>query len=318
MMSKLADRLQRFARERADEQARRIPWQRLQDARTQYIDWQEFYLWVRSILEVENRIPNWLVETLNIHCPGFLDDEIRLAPRAAKKRPLPLRLEDWIDEYIFGFARQEGWFNAVTYYAMRDPRYQRAEVCWSECVRQWKRAVPIRYPSFGEWQAIAAQCDEIAHLTASEYKARVTARLVHPDRLSEAVIRYMDYEALAYWARPALESGSRYPAAVVSELDRRCPGYLKTPLTPRAKASSGGAQDWEQLMLWIGGHFFGDAKAEGWFDAVLVQVRNHPRAIRTMDYADHGDELWGTELPGSYPTFVCWRRDADSYVERPI
>jgi hypothetical protein len=40
--------LQRLARERADEQARCIPWQRLYDVRTQYIDWQEFYPWVRS------------------------------------------------------------------------------------------------------------------------------------------------------------------------------------------------------------------------------------------------------------------------------
>jgi hypothetical protein len=55
-----AARLQRTARERADDEARRIPWQRLLKARNQYIDWQEFYLWVRSILEVENRIPDWL------------------------------------------------------------------------------------------------------------------------------------------------------------------------------------------------------------------------------------------------------------------
>ena len=48
-----AAQLQRAARERADDQARRIPWQRLYDARNQYIDWQEFNLWARSILEVE-------------------------------------------------------------------------------------------------------------------------------------------------------------------------------------------------------------------------------------------------------------------------
>ena len=48
-----AAQLQRAARERADDQARRIPWQRLYDARNQYIDWQEFTLWARSILEVE-------------------------------------------------------------------------------------------------------------------------------------------------------------------------------------------------------------------------------------------------------------------------
>ena len=41
------------------------------DARNQYIDWQEFYLWARSILEVEERIPDWLAEILNDRCSGI-------------------------------------------------------------------------------------------------------------------------------------------------------------------------------------------------------------------------------------------------------
>ena len=44
-------RLQRFARERAHAEAARIPWQRLLEAREDYIDWQEFYLWVRTFSE---------------------------------------------------------------------------------------------------------------------------------------------------------------------------------------------------------------------------------------------------------------------------
>ena len=169
-------RLQRAARERADDQARRIPWQRLYDVRNQYVDWQEYYLWTRSILEVEKEMPDWLTETLNDRCQGFLQAEKELTPKATKDRPLPLRLEDWIDEHVFEFAKKEGWFNAITYYAIRDPRYQRAEVCWSECVEKWKKARPISYPSFEEWQALAAQCDETAHLTAWERKARASAK----------------------------------------------------------------------------------------------------------------------------------------------
>jgi hypothetical protein len=150
-------RLQRAARERADDQARRIPWQQLYDARNQYIDWQEFYLWARSILEVEEEIPDWLTESLNDRCPGFLQAEKELLPKTAKNRALPLRLEDWIDEHIFGFAKEEGWFNAITYYAMRDPRYQRAEVCGSECVGKWKKIRPDRYPTFDEWKKMAVR-----------------------------------------------------------------------------------------------------------------------------------------------------------------
>src|SRR6185312_2146645 len=107
-------RIQRIARHRADEQAKRIPWQRLLDTRNEYIDWQEFYLWVRSILETEGRIPNFLLEVLNLRCPGFLDSEKRLSSSAAEMKSIALRLESWIDEHIFGLAKRDGLFHAIT------------------------------------------------------------------------------------------------------------------------------------------------------------------------------------------------------------
>ena len=308
-------RVQRLARERADDQARRIPWQRLHEVRNQYIDWQEFYLWARSILEVENCTPVWLIEILNKRCPGFLADEKRPTPTAAKKRSLPLRLEDWIDQQVFGFAKQEGWFNAITYYAVRDPRYQRAEVCWAKCVEKWKKAKPNHYPSFDEWKAMAAQCDDTAHLTVRERKVRGLAKPVPPDRLADATARYMECEALAYWARHALERQSGLPSEVIRELEYRCPGYLELEGKIQAKRSRSNGQGWERLMIWVGDHFLQTAKREGWFDASLVQVRSHPRAIRTMEYADHCDEVWGSQIPEPYPSFESWRQRADSYVE---
>ena len=106
---------------------------------------------------------------------------------------------------------------------------------------------------------------------------RSSVKLVPPDRLADAVARYMDYEALAYWARPALEYGPNLPQEVARELTQRCPGYSDTLPKNEASAHQGGAQEWDCLMLWIGDHFFENAKREGWFDAILIQVRNHPR-----------------------------------------
>ena len=258
-------------------------------------------------------IPDWLAKILNDRCPGFLQTEKELTPKAAKNRPLPLRLEDWIDEHVFDFAKKEGWFNAITYYAIRDPRYQRAEVCWSKCVENWKKAKPLRYPSFEEWKCMAAECDETARLVATQRTARSSSKLVNPDRLREAVSRYIDWEALAYWARPALERCPRLPAEVLSEVKRRCPGFLE--LDARQGGSRVASPVWQRLMFWIADHLFQDAKTEGWFDAILVQVRSHPRAIRTMEYADHCDEVWGSQMPEPYPSFESWRQRADSYVE---
>jgi hypothetical protein len=310
-MRNRAVQLRRAARERAEDQARRIPWHRLYEVRNQYIDWQEFSLWARSILEVEGGMPDWLAKILNDRCPRF----VQTLERAANDRPLPLRLEDWIDDHVFGFAKHEGWFNAITYYAMRDPRYQRAEVCWSECVESWKGVKPIRYPSVEEWKAMAAQCDETARLTAGERKARSSAKLVHAERLGDAVARYMDYEALAYWARPALARCPDLPTEVVSEVERHCPGFLGGIIEGRQHASGGASERWQGLMLWIADQFFRDAKNEGWFDAILLHARSHPRAIRTMEYAGHCDEVWTSQGPEPYPSFEDWRRDADAYVD---
>jgi hypothetical protein len=302
-----AAQLQRLAQERADEQARRIPWQRLNDTRKQYVDWQEFCLWVRSIIEAEGGMPEWLSTVVDQRCPGFLQGE----NGTASTRPLGLRLEDWMDEHIFGFARKEGWFNAVQYYAVRDPRYQRAEDCWAECVKKWSQARPIRYPCFEEWQAMAAACDETAHLVPEQRKAQASARLVDRERLEEAIARYIDWEAFAYWARPALEHGLPIRKEVSSELEHRCPGFLAQSVdTGKIRAES----VWEDLMAWIAESFFTDAKAEGWFDAILVGAQRHPRAIRTMDYADHWEEIRGPNLPVPYPYFDDWRRDADAML----
>jgi hypothetical protein len=68
-------------------------------------------------------------------------------------------------------------------------------------------------------------------------------------------------------------------------------------------------------MLWIGDHFFRDPNAERWYEAIVISARIHPRAIRTMEYADHCDEVWKGELPVLYPSFESWRGDADRYVE---
>jgi len=313
-LTKTSSALEPAALERADIEARRVPWQRLLEVRNHYIDWQEFYLWVRSILEVEHRLPAWLRDVLDDRCPGFLEEEGRGAEGPANKRPLHLILEDWIEDEVFGSTKKEGWFNAVAYYAIRDLRYQKAEGCWSECVKKWKRVKPIRYPSFDEWKSIAATCDDTAQVSAGERKSRTSYARLGPDRLADAVSRYIDWEAFAYWARPALESSLQLPGEVAADLGRRCPGFVEA-LAPEAKLSlRNRAQSWDLLMTWIGDHFFRDALNEGWFDVILTQARNHPRAIRTMEYADDCDEACRFHAPESYPSFQEWRKQADSYL----
>jgi hypothetical protein len=311
----LASRLQRHANEKAAAKARHVPWRLLLEGRNQYLDWQEFYHWVRSIIDVEHAIPDWLTRRLDEACPGFLAAEKRYLLRHSKEAALaPVRLGQWIDEQVFRFAKQGGWLVAITFYAVRETRYQKASACWSESVQKWQKARPIQYPSFEEWRREAARCDETARLVPAMRKQRECFKLVSAERLAQAVSSFIDWEAVAYWARPALDASSSLPSEVTRELVSRCPGFLD-PNTKQRQAKGRSADQWQRLMLWISDHFFQDAKSEGWYDAILISARSHPRAIRAMEYSDHCDEIWNSDPPTPYPSFEDWRRDADRYVD---
>jgi len=73
---------------------------------------------------------------------------------------------------------------------------------------------------------MAGRCDPTAHLVPHERTAQACLRLVDADRLKEAVSCYIDWEAFAYWVRPALDRSRRLPTEVTQELNRRCPGFL--------------------------------------------------------------------------------------------
>jgi hypothetical protein len=49
------------------------------------------------------------------------------------------------------------------------------------------------------------RCDPTAHLVPELRKRMASLRRVDPVRFAEATSRNIDWEALAYWARPALE-----------------------------------------------------------------------------------------------------------------
>jgi hypothetical protein len=114
--------------------------------------------------------------------------------------------------------------------------------------------------------------------------------------------------------RLPIEAGPCLPIELARELNSRCPGFVEFNNKERL-ADRRIPQDWHRLMLWIGDQFFQEAKREGWYDAILVSTRNHPRSIRTMEYCDHCEQVWESELPTPYPSFEAWRRDGDRYVD---
>jgi hypothetical protein len=80
------------------------------------------------------------------------------AAEYAKKHPnepefLWLRLIAWIDDQIFAFVKTEGWSDALSFYAARDPRMDKVFAYWQECDVIWKHERPAVLPGFEDWRS---------------------------------------------------------------------------------------------------------------------------------------------------------------------
>jgi len=311
--------LSEMARREAGRQARRIPWQRLLEARQQYVEWNAFSLWARAIAEAEGCTPAWLVKVLEERCPGLLGSD-RTSKITHQDPLLYRRILEWFETNVLAQAKEKGWLQAVTFYTVRDPEYVRDCAYWQHCEAQWKRQRPSAYPSFEEWRRSSEQCaDEVLdvfEMTEDKRQIIKASRVAGPERLAAAVAQYMEWEAFTYWLRSLLESDTKLPGTVVKELQRRCPGFLESDeelrntLVPEDYTGR-----WKALLEWGENRFFGNIQKEGWLDAVVYEARAHPRSVRIVDYwVFYWDEHWSSNPHEAYPSFEEWRRTADDFV----
>jgi len=213
--TKLEKALEQVARLMADREAASVPWPQLQEVRENYVAWEALTLWVRAIEDVEGSLPRWLAEVVERCCPGFSEFVAKRQQQRSNSSPFWHHLQRWINERIFHKSWQEGWMDAVGYYAARDLASLRNHAYWEYCEREWKLSKPAAYPSFRDWLKASEQCDDQAldECEMREEKRRLIklSRRVSPRALRNAVTRYLEWEAFAYWARTALEVGTPLP-----------------------------------------------------------------------------------------------------------
>jgi hypothetical protein len=322
--SKAAEaRVSEMARREADRQARRIPWERLLEARNQYVEWNAFRLWVHAVAETEGKPPDWLAKVTEDHCPGLLESTLRGELAGPDQEPpLYRRMSEWIEGNVLADSEDGGWLRAVTFYAVRDPVYARDCAYWQHCEGQWKLQRPTAYPSFEEWRRASEQCaDEVLDAFEMEEEKRQiikASRAIGPERLTAGVAQYMEWEAFTYWLRSLLEADTKFPETVTQELQHRCPGFLESDKELRSTLSPEDyTRRWKALVEWGKERFFVEARGEAWFDTLVYHARAHPRSARTVDYwVFYWDEHWSTHSLGTYPSFESWRQAADNYVVR--
>src|SRR5947208_14222605 len=109
-----------------------------------------FILWVRSITETADQLPEIVRSALQSRCPGFLERQSR-----ERKEDLPLwrSVGEWVAAHCFAKARAEGWFDALMYYAYTDLRTEQAWPSWERTKAVWRETPPSKWPTPEEWTA---------------------------------------------------------------------------------------------------------------------------------------------------------------------
>src|ERR1051325_3290216 len=286
--SKLERRVGHIASRRVRRPLMQVPWNRFHKAYEEYIRWQAFVLWARAVVELEGSAPSWLEAILRKRCPCFTQE----VARSNKPELLSLQLLPWVHKQVFGFAKHEGWLDALVFYGFRDTRAQGYWAYWEHCETEWRRRRPASVPTLVQWR-----------------RSALNGKL-HGDAsfavVAKAVEKFIDFEAVVFWLRPLYRGAKvQLPPHVVLELRQESSSLLEFA----SRETSGGYEDksrsWQRLFNWRKGHVLSHAKKEGWLECVLRQAQIHPRHVRMADYA----ALWcKSRLGNSAPPYPSLRR----------
>ncbi|MCZ2074286.1 MAG: hypothetical protein LC130_04715 [Bryobacterales bacterium] len=308
---KLAVRLQLDTKQKALQQALQVPWRRLEEAASAYVESHIFVLWVRAIAEVKEEIPEIVVSALNNRCPGFLDED----SRERKQRPRHQRilwhcLEEWIAARNFAAAKADGWFDAVMYYAYKDLRTEKAWALWERTKDAWSRRPPPTWPTLEEWTSNVIATDSLTQPGTQKARAVEAMQKVEAGRLRRAVDELLEWRAFALWIDSIARPNRLLEDPILSELRTRCPRLL---------ADFQGAPRWQHCMFFrlvrLGEAFWRSAaRSERWYSALHYHVTQHPRYHRLVHYNQRCHDEWDRVPPISYPSFPEWCRAAEKYI----
>ena len=131
------------------------------------------------------------------------------------------------------------------------------------------------------------------------------ALLVPWRRLQERASDYADWHIFLLWVRAIAEFEEQLPEIVRIAVSLRCPGFLDDERQRQQRASERTAL-WHFLEAWIATHRFADAKAEGWFDALMYYAYKDIRTEQAWSLWKRTKDDWSCSRPQRWPTLEEW------------
>lgn len=295
--SRVELRVQAIASREANNQLLRVPWGRFRKAYEEYPRWQALALWGEAVIETAGRRPSSLLATLKKRCPGFV---ARRLP-SQQSEPLALDLLEWVHTNRFGYAKRQGWLDALIFYGVRHPLSRGAWAYWEHCEKRWYRKRPARFPGFELWWRSALQWPLCESANCSAVAA--------------ALERYLDWEALTLWLRPLFFGSTGLPLEVLSELKHRCPRISNLNDLAALRGCDTRSSMWHRVVKAGNDRFLAQAGKEGWLSSLLEQVRSHPWHLRLETYGTHWKREWTGRCTLPYPSLRQWKQGAAQYVK---
>ena len=127
------------------------------------------------------------------------------------------------------------------------------------------------------------------------------ALLVPWRQLEASADEYVRWHSFLLWVRTISESADELPAVLRSEFRERCPGFLEGDEANQHRPV------WKSLEEWIAAQRFGDAKAAGWFDAMMYYAYQDLRTEQGWRLWELMKAAWRHRPPSRWPTFEEWR-----------
>ena len=297
--------VRRERRQKALQEALLVPWHQLAAGSATFAEWHIFVLWVRSITEAADQLPDIARSTLQDRCPGFLECQSR-----ERKGNLPLwkSLEEWITDHFFAKARTEGWFDALMYYAYKDLRTEQAWTSWKRTKALWCDSPPPKWPTLEEWTVDVLATRSLANAGIEKARAVQALGSVERGRLLNAVTDLLESRALALWVDSVSKPAQPLKNTVLTELRDRCPDLLPSRFEARWVPSV-----FRRLVRLGESRWRHPARSEGWYSALRYHVVYHPRYQRLTHYNQRCHDEWSQASPNSYPSFSSWLSAADAY-----
>jgi len=185
----------------------------------------------------------------------------------------------------------------------------------SPAALRWRRQ-NLRYP-LSAWfprllmkRTSKTRTAEVALGRRSLKVAEDESRLVARDLLDEAITKFLEWRAFAYWLRLYVETAGSVSDSLAAILQERCPGFLDYAAAYGRRHPGDQEFLWLRFLEWTDEKLFQTPIAEGWRHALGYYAMRDPRMDQLRAHWKRSRRAWKLHPPAVLPSFESWRASA--------